>query len=82
MAHIGVLFRSVLQAPLSKTIMDDGLRPPRNPISAWDFWIVLCRFSVPLSRTGHGLLDEEGQGSLSLLGRAGDRGSVFLLERL
>src|SRR6202041_1026728 len=48
--QIGVLLHSVPQPP----IMDGDLRPPSKPTSAWDFWIVLCRFSVLLSRTGHG----------------------------
>ena len=42
--------------------MTGDLRLPRSPTSAWDFWRVLCRFSVPLSRTGR------------LAGRAGLRG--------
>jgi hypothetical protein len=39
MIYISVLFHFVLQAT-------------EDPTSAWDFWMVLRQFSVPLSRTG------------------------------
>jgi TnpA family transposase len=48
--HLNFLGRYDFSLP--DAVRNGGLRPLRNPTSAWDFRIALCRFSVPLCRTG------------------------------